>query len=708
MNYDEIISALSNPDMLGDNGFSIVASIAQHHARDPESPEVQELVLRGFENLEDLNGGTEVLVGLARDLGLFPYLPEEQLSTSDQIAFEFHKPEGLSEQGIVFHRPQAMIYSKLMNVKSIILSAPTSFGKSLIIDAVVISQKYKNILIVVPTIALMDETRRRLVDLGAAYKIITHSNQKPDEFNLFVMTQERAMGLTALDDVDFFVIDEFYKLAPTSLQDTRADILNNLFYKLATANKPFYMLGPSIQSIPPEVSKRFECEFVYETYQTVVSNVHRLSDEGDEIEKTLEVLERTEGASIIYCRSPHRASEIASNLAEKRHIKISADLRPAIEWLSENYHKEWHLVTALQAGIGVHHGRIPRSIAQYVLRAFDQDLIDVLVCTSSLIEGVNTKAKNVLILDDTISRQKFDYFTFNNIRGRSGRMFQHFVGDVYLFHDPPAEMLPFIDIPSITQSENASEALLLQLNPEDLEPTSRVKVERFFDQEILSVATIRKNQGIDPDNQVSVASEIEEKLPYYHPLLSWRERPSYDQLQATCLLIWDYFDGRRLGAGSVLSAKQLTYQIRGLERRPIIRDMIVNKLDFIRRRNPDAPADVAVQNVLDFLKLWPRFHFPRLLKALHNIQDEIFSKHGLPLGDYIAYIAEIENLFMHPALLSLEEFGLPIQIGRKLEERIGQDGDLDDALRLLAAINVESLDLDQFEKSLLIDTVKSI
>jgi replicative superfamily II helicase len=40
---------------------------------------------------------------------------------------------------IVFHRVQAEVYARLMEGENVVLSAPTSFGKSLIIDAVVAS-----------------------------------------------------------------------------------------------------------------------------------------------------------------------------------------------------------------------------------------------------------------------------------------------------------------------------------------------------------------------------------------------------------------------------------------------------------------------------------------------------------------------------------------------------------------------------------------
>lgn len=60
------------------------------------------------------------------------------------------------------HREQSAILKKLINGKNLAVSAPTSFGKSFIIDAFIAIKKPKNVVIIVPTIALTDETRRRL------------------------------------------------------------------------------------------------------------------------------------------------------------------------------------------------------------------------------------------------------------------------------------------------------------------------------------------------------------------------------------------------------------------------------------------------------------------------------------------------------------------------------------------------------------------
>jgi hypothetical protein len=62
---------------------------------------------------------------------------------------------------------------------------------SLVIDAPIGYGKYKQIALVVPTIALIDETRKRLYRFTDAYKIVTQASRPadPDRGTVYVLTQ---------------------------------------------------------------------------------------------------------------------------------------------------------------------------------------------------------------------------------------------------------------------------------------------------------------------------------------------------------------------------------------------------------------------------------------------------------------------------------------------------------------------------------------
>lgn len=215
------------------NHFEIAREIAiRYNNSDSQNISiVQELVLRAMDKYELFDESIGIIDSLARELGLFPYLEPERLSLQDLLAYEAHRVT-IADNDIVFHGPQAEVYYKLINGQSIVLSAPTSFGKSLIIDALISSNNFDNIVIVVPTIALIDETRRRLSKFNNNYRIITHSLQKTGERNIYVLTQERVLEENFIGKVDFFIIDEFYKLSPWADSGNRCALLNEAFYRL--------------------------------------------------------------------------------------------------------------------------------------------------------------------------------------------------------------------------------------------------------------------------------------------------------------------------------------------------------------------------------------------------------------------------------------------------------------------------------------------
>jgi hypothetical protein len=305
-------------------------------------------------------------------------------------------------------------------------------------------------------------------------------------------------------------------------------------------------------------------------------------------------------------------------------------------------------------------------------------------------------------MDNTINQQKYDYFTFNNIRGRSGRMFQHFVGHVYLFHDPPPATLPLVDIPGISQSDAASDSLLVQLADEELSDSSRERIRGLHDQTLLSFGTIRENVGIDPQTQLRIAEEIHQDPRAFQSGLYWNGFPTSAQVLFVCNLIWRHFGGSKLGAGSAKSAKQLAFLIDRLRSAPSTAEIVAAQLSY--RDDPDE----AVQGTLDFQRLWAMFHFPRLLRAIDRIQRDVFRRLRLPVGNFEVFASQVESLFLDPAIVALDEYGVPIEIARKLEAELDPAGSLDVALARLASLDLKALDLHSFERELLTYAIEGL
>lgn len=701
MTPDETRRALDAPSRTPAQAFAILRSIAHQLGHKPEDPAAQSLLIRALEHREDFACCSALLNALLRETGLYPYAEPNELSARDRLAFEFHRPDGrLADGGMVFHRVQAQVYWRLIDGENVILSAPTSFGKSLVIDALIASGKYRRIALVVPTIALIDEARKRLSRFSNAYKIVTHASQPadPQRGTIYVLTQERVIERVDLDHLDLFVIDEFYKLDPSGGGADRGAILNHAFYKLLKTARQFYLLGPNIRAVPTDFQDRFEARLIVSDFVTVASDVRRVDLFGGPREALVRLTKELEGSTLIYCQSPGSVRRVAQLMVERQVTPVQPGLADVVNWVGRNFHPDWIVARALAHGIGVHHGRLPRSLAQLQVRLFNSGALKFLVCTSTLIEGVNTAAKHVVIYDNKISKKPFDYFTYRNIQGRSGRMFRHFVGTVHLFHAPPQADLLDVDFPAFSQTDTATDGLLVQLDEEDLGGEGMRRVNKLKGHPDLSIETIRANAHVDPHQQIDLARHIRLHARELHAALSWRGEPSNDQIYKLCELL---FDTLLAGAGRdvVRNGRQLAFLLTQLRR--------LGASGFIREQaqasDPRAPADPSdrVENALEFLRNWASFNFPRALTALERIQAEVFGRLGLSIGSYAPFAVRVENLMLPPALAALDEYGLPLQLVAQLEPILPGSSGLDAVLDVLRRLDASRLRLSRFEAGLL-------
>lgn len=709
---DLLIDNIKKFNSSSQNGFDIIKKVVNLYNKIGFTKYFYNVFFTLLENRDKFNNYNSIINSLIRDVGLFPYIEEDKIdSFKDAVALNSFICPKIKEGKTIFHFPQAKVFYTILSGQSVILSAPTSFGKSLIIDAIISKKVFKNIVIVVPTIALIDETRKRLNVFSDYYKIITHPTQSKKENNIYILTQERAILDNFIDKVDFFVIDEFYKLNPqgTNQEDSRCDILNLVFYKLYKKCKHFYMLGPNIDGLTERIEESISYIFFKEKFPTVGTSIYREKGEATS-QKIYDIFLYNKEQTLVYCNTPKSVMDLANGLIL---LKPLGNYDPMISdlcsWIANTYHADWSLIKYLQHRIGVHHARLPRALGQLIIELFNMKKLDILLCTSTIIEGVNTSAKNVIIRDQKIGTNDLDFFTFNNIAGRAGRMFKHFIGNVFIFSDQPQEQLPYVDIPVISQNSETSVNILLGMDVNDLDDSSYHKVEKFYDQSnLLSVDTLKKNPQINPESQLHLAKDIVKNKLEWHNMLYWTSMPTYDQLYFVCDLMFKYFNAESLAYKTVTTPKQLCFFINRLCRKNPIKNIIKSDINNRKIKGYQYSVDYCISQYLNFIRLWALHHFPTLLMCISYIQDEIYKKFNMPVGDYSYYAMSVESLFYDPALICLEEYGIPLEISRKIEENISADGNLDLTINKLKSINIHELSLTQFEKKFLEQSMKYI
>ena len=203
-----------------------------------------------------------------------------------------------------------------------------------------------------PTIALIDETRRRLTRrFGSRYKIVTQAGQPSGERTIYVLTQERFLAIPAerFSGLGFFAIDEFYKLDMP--RDDRASLLNMAFHRLHATGAQFYLLGPNIHDMTRAVYGRLDFQFVKTDYGTVVIDTE-IHPPPSNLQRAVTAQCRSlHGSTLLYVKEPSRTRTVAKWLIEANLGRSGEELDDASRWIAQNYHPEWFLARAVRNGI---------------------------------------------------------------------------------------------------------------------------------------------------------------------------------------------------------------------------------------------------------------------------------------------------------------------------------------------------------------------
>lgn len=722
-NYEEVLEFIANrTEFTFEESYSLLSysnklySESIHNGRD--------IVIRLLDKHDSIDKNCRQLLNdLIEIYGLYPYVDDKLLTGSSYLRYELHKSPFLKD--VYLHEEQFEISTALQSDKSVVLSAPTSFGKSLLIEEVIASGKYDNIVIIQPTLALLDETRKKLSKYNNDYKVIVSTSQEPSmDRNIFLFTGERVVEYNMFPKIDFFIIDEFYKLS-LKREDDRAITLNSALHKLLKHTNKFYMLGPMIKEIPIEFKQKYDLLWFPSDFRTVAVNeisleigekLKAVEREEKKRENLFELLNQTEEPTLIYCSSPKKATDLAIdfvNYIKVNKVNYSSEKENAttIEWLNENINNNWFLIDGLKQYVAIHHGAIPRHLGSTIVDLFNNGSIKYLFCTSTLIEGVNTSAKNVILFDKKKGTKDIDFFDYKNIAGRSGRMNNYFIGNVYRFEKKPDQLELDVDIPIFSQDDAPLE-ILINLDQEELKQTSKDRLLQFdeFDEEFKEI--LRRNSSLPLEGQINIYREIENNLIEYNDKLNWTF-PNYENLKVVLKLCWDNLLKKGDNKAGIRSSDQLTVltvkysnykSVKGIIDELIKEEYWINEIP-----NELDRINFMSYYALNITRHWFDYKLPKWISVVNDIQHYVFSKNGLPFGNYTFYASQLENGFLPKNLAALLEYDIPhsaiLKIQKTLKNKdVSTESLIKNFQREGAISRLKEIGLIQYE----IDKIKSI
>ena len=516
-------------------------------------------------------------------------------SDNDLIAFkdtaidEYYK----TESGFILDSEQKDVLDTFENADGkLFLSAPTSFGKTFLLKEIIYRHRenYSNIVIVLPTVALLIEVTEEIDDFNEKHSLgytIYNSIYKDlelSERNIFILTPERVLRLLAIVpdiELDFFFFDEIYKIdedvalsseddvndkielgndnPQRDEQDHRAVAFRLALYFLLKKCNSCYLAGPFIElnnlkdgfnkmlekhhiatkeiTFIPTLKNQIDFHGKTYKYSSPFENYNESTPSNKPIEKLIYVANRLQfsktNQAIVYCLYPAYTEQHARELSDnyKDPSPIDSSIQMFIEHLKNNYNfsfggkrssfDSWDLVYALRNQIGIHNGKFPKYFQREIMRRFNDGAMSTLFCTSTIVEGVNTNAKTVVVYNNPSGKtDEGKKFLLLNINGRAGRYQHHFIGNIVYLSDKSLKIVNCAGISLDFKPYNTklllSDLDLENVDDEDLSFNNKTrKAALKFNKQLLPDDVFEQNRLIERKKQERILSIILDRVELF-------------------------------------------------------------------------------------------------------------------------------------------------------------------------------------------------
>ena len=511
------------------------------------------------------------------------------IAIKDTVIDEFYK----TESGFILDSAQKDVLDTFESANGkLFLSAPTSFGKTFLLKEIIYRHRenYSNIVIVLPTVALLIEVTEEIDDFNEKHSLgytiynSIYKDLKLSERNIFILTPERVLRLLAIVpdiELDFFFFDEIYKIdedvalsseddvndkielgndnPQRDEQDHRAVAFRLALYFLLKKCNYCYLAGPFIElnnlkdgfnkmlekhhiatkeiTFIPTLKNKIDFHGKTYKYSSPFENYNESTPSNKPIEKLIYVANRLQfsktNQAIVYCLYPAYTEQHAREFSDsyKNPSPIDSSIQMFIEHLKNNYNfsfggkrssfDSWDLVYALRNQIGIHNGKFPKYFQREIMRRFNDGAMSTLFCTSTIVEGVNTNAKTVVVYNNPSGKtDEGKKFLLLNINGRAGRYQHHFIGNIVYLSDKSLKIVNCAGISLDFKPYNTklllSDLDLENIDEEDLSFNNKTrKAALKFNKQLLPDDVFEQNRLIERKKQERILSIILDKIEFF-------------------------------------------------------------------------------------------------------------------------------------------------------------------------------------------------
>lgn len=138
--------------------------------------------------------------------------------------------------------------------------------------------------------------------------------------------------------------------------------------------------------------------------------------------------------NVVYANGAAEAEEVALAMAALVGGDRATPARMELQRVAaEAVHPAYALTQCVLRGVAFHYSNMPTQLRLAIEQAVAAGHIDHLVCTSTLLQGVNLPAKNIFMFrPEKGATRPLQGVDFWNLAGRAGRLMKEFQGNIFL------------------------------------------------------------------------------------------------------------------------------------------------------------------------------------------------------------------------------------------------------------------------------------
>lgn len=408
--------------------------------------------------------------------------------TAKQLEYEIN----VGKNAYLLTEFQKQLWDSLDKYSLVGISAPTSAGKSFIILLKTVERMLSSpcdIIYIVPTLSLLNQVtedyHKLCSELPLENYLITSDltiGESKAANTIYILTQEKAMAIFSLSEFNclpnktIVVVDEIQNVERLSEEsDIRAKILydslqeirhiknveqiiisgpritqisnlgKSLFgkatHEVTTLHSPVLNLTYSVEKRNRNYYFKQYCGCADNIFEDKIEDTSIISGYGSSSisDEYISYLHKIVNAfqtdqNIIFAPTAASARKIALSLPVTSSFSQENLIDELISYYKETVNPNYSLCDSLSKGVAYHHGKLPVHVRRTIEKAVRKRIISNIVCTTTLMQGVNLPAQNVIIRNPHLYTRhsphdaELSSYEMANLRGRAGRLLKDFIG----------------------------------------------------------------------------------------------------------------------------------------------------------------------------------------------------------------------------------------------------------------------------------------